>query len=158
MTDTIDADRVRTWIDDELVESVEPMPDEMAAFNLLVEISGMMIHIIRRQPNGPILIGQRIEYGESVRTRIQRLSEPDRDELVARVRESLIQTPGVYGFQDEHGLSVPLSEMRLIFIERRIYPQQADQQRLMDGLIGVWKAMRYLDDLPKLIESVESRG
>ncbi|MEM4781659.1 MAG: DUF2299 family protein [Halalkalicoccus sp.] len=157
MTSQIDAEQVRTWIDNELIESVEPMPDEAAVFNLIVEMSGMMIHIIRRQPNGPILIGQQIEYGENVRTRIQELSEPDRNELVTRVREALMRTPGVYGFQDENGLSVPLSEMQLIFLERRIYPQQADQQRLMDGLVGIWKAMRYLDDLPKLIQHVESR-
>jgi hypothetical protein len=154
MTSPIDVDQIRTWIDTELVETVEPMPDEAAKFNLIIEMSGMVIHVIRRQPHGPLFIGQQIEYEDDVRMQIQDLSQVKEDELVTRIREALMTTPGIYGFQDEHGASVSFSNMRRIFLEYRIYPDQANQQRLMDGLIGIWKAMRYLDDLPRLIEGL----
>lgn len=61
----------------------------------------------------------------------------------------------VYGFQDQARNNVRFEELSRIFLEHRIYPHAADQHVLMTGLIGVWKAMRYLDDIVSLLDSVE---
>lgn len=156
MTEQIDATRIRTWIDDDLVESVNRTPDEMAEFNFTIEMSNILIHIIRRQPDGPLLIGQQIEYGDDIQSRIQGLSEADRSDLIARIRETLTTVPVVYGFHDEQGNNVRFEEMYRIFLEHRIYPDALNQHALMNGLIDVWKAMRYLDDILTLIDSIES--
>ncbi|MFB6129811.1 MAG: DUF2299 family protein [Salinigranum sp.] len=155
MTDPVDADRIRAWIDDELVEGIERYPDEAAEFNYLVDMSQMRIHVVRRRPDGPLIVGQQIEYGESIRTRIGDLSAGARNDLVARIRETLTGIPVVYGFRDANGANVRFDDMSRIFLEHRIYPDSIGQQTLMDGLIDVWKAMRYLDDIVTLIDSVE---
>jgi hypothetical protein len=157
MAKSINAEQVRSWIDDELVEDVDQMPDNAAEFNLTIEISNMLIHVIRRQPEGPLLVGQQIEYGDEIRSRIRGLSETDQNDLVARIRETLTTVPVVYGFHDEHGNNVRFGDMYRIFIEHRIYPDAMDQHTLMSGLVDVWKAMRYLDDIVALIDSVENR-
>lgn len=155
MPDKIDAAQIRTWIDAELVEHIEEVPDADAGFNLAVEMSNIVIHVIRRQPDGPILIGQQIEYGENIRRRIQNLSDADRNALVTRIRETLTAVPVVYGFQDRSGANVRFEEMSHIFLEHRIYPGELTQTSLMNGLVAVWKALRYLDDIVALLDSVE---
>lgn len=155
MDDQITPETIRGWIDDDLVDRAEEYPDEMAEFNFTVGISNLLVHVIRRQPDGPILIGQEIEYGEDIRARIQGLSENSRNELVARVRETLTASPVVYGFHDETGSNVRFEELQRIFIEHRIYPDELSQHTLMNGLIDVWKVLRYVDDIVTLIDAVE---
>jgi len=156
MPSTIDSEQVRTWLDDELVSSVERVPDEAAAFNLAIEVSNLIVHVVRRQPDGPLVVGQQIEYGEEIRSRIQSMEDGDRNELVARIRETLTAAPVVYGFHDEHGNNVRFADVHRILVEQRIYPESATQQALMDALIEVWKTMRYLDDLVTLVDGIEA--
>jgi len=155
MSDPVDAEQVRAWIDDDLVTDVERVPDEVAEFNFTVELSNILVHIIRREPGGPLLVGQQIEYGRQLQSRIKGMDENDRTELLSRIREVLTTTPGVYGFHDERGNNVPFQEVYRIFVEYRIYPDAIDQHVLMSGLVDIWKTMRYLDDIVTLIESVE---
>jgi hypothetical protein len=155
MVDQISETTIRGWLDDELISSVQQMTDSAAEFNLLLEISNLNIHLIRRQSDGPILLGQEISYDNEIKNRIQELSIADRDELVARIRETLTAVPIVYGFTNSEGVNVQFQDMDHIFIESRIYPDELTQGRVMQRLISVWKAMRYLDDLPRLIEAIE---
>ncbi|MFW5896142.1 MAG: DUF2299 family protein, partial [archaeon] len=119
-------------------------------------VSNLIVHVVRRQPDGPLVVGQQIEYGEEIRSRIQSMDEGDRNELVARIRETLTAAPVVYGFHDAQGNNVRFGDVHRILVEHRIYPDGTSQQALMDGLIEVWKTMRYLDDLVTLIDSVEA--
>lgn len=155
MADPVTADRIRTWVDDELVEEIEQVPDEDAAFNLAIEMSNILLHVIRRRPDGPLLLGQEIEYGDDIRARIQGLSATERGELVSRIRETLTGLPVVYGFRNAAGENVPFAEMSHVLIEHRIYPDAIGQNELMRGLVDVWKAVRYLDDIVSLLDSVE---
>ncbi|WP_254532940.1 DUF2299 family protein [Natrinema gelatinilyticum] len=154
MTD-VDPDRIREWIDDDLVEAVEPMTDESAEFNYTIQMSNMILHVIRRRPDGPVHIGQEIEYDEEFRDRIRAMDEADRNDLVARVRETLSSLPVIYGFRGTTGDNVRFVDMKRVFLEYRIYPDGLSQHELMSGLVGVWKAMNYLDTLPQLADSVE---
>ncbi|MFB6160456.1 MAG: DUF2299 family protein [Haloferacaceae archaeon] len=155
MDEPITAERIREWIDDDLVDEVQQVPDEAAEFNLTVEMSNVLVHVIRRDPDGPVLIGQQIEYGEEIRSRIGGLAESERNDLVARIRETLTGVPVVYGFQDERGANVRFGDVHRILLEHRIYPDGLSQDALMTGLVEVWKAMRYLDDIVALLDAVE---
>ncbi|UHQ96279.1 DUF2299 family protein [Natrinema halophilum] len=155
MTEHTDAESIRNWIDDDLVENVDQISDDAAEFNFTVKISNLLIHVIRREPNGPVLIGQQIEYGESIQASINQLSDTQRNKLIARIRETLTAVPVIYGFHDEHDNNVRFGDMHRIFLEHRIYPGEMSQHALMNGLIAVWKTMRYLDDITTLIDSVD---
>lgn len=157
MAEQISETTIREWIDDELVSSIETTPDPEAEFNLLLEMSNLNIHVIRRQPDGPLLVGQEIAYDEGIRSRIQNLSSAARSELVARIRETLTTVPVVYGFTDTNGVNVPFQELGRIFLECRIYPDELSRGCLMARLVDVWKVMRYLDDLVPLIDAVEAQ-
>lgn len=151
----IPADRARDWIDGDLVEDVERVPDEAATYNLVVRMSGIFIHVIKREPGGPLVVGQEMEFDDEIRDRIRGLPEADRGELVARVREALMEAPVVYGFRDDRDRNVAFDDVHHVFVEGRIYPDEATQQRLMDALVGVWKSLRYLDDIWTLMDAVE---
>jgi hypothetical protein len=153
MSDRIDADTIRGWIDEDLVNEVEAVLDPEAEFNFTVEMSNILLHVIRRRRDGPLLIGQQIEYGDEIRSRIQGLSAAERTDLLARVRETLTATPGIYGFHDRQGNNVRFEEVSRILLEYRLYPGAINQDALMTGLVGVWKALRYLDDIVTLIDS-----
>lgn len=157
MSEPVDADQIRRWIDDDLVENVEPVPDEGAEFNFAIEMSNVLVHAIRRQPDGPVIVGQQIEYGDDIKAQIRDLPESDRNELVARIRELLTEVPVIYGFHDEQGNNVRFEDVHQILIEHRIYADELSQHALMNGLVDVWKAMRYLDDIVTLIDSIENR-
>lgn len=156
MTTDPSAEQIRSWLDDELVTGVEEIPDGTAVFNLAVEVSNLVVHVVRRQPDGPLVVGQQIEYGPDIRQRIADMAEADRNELVARVRETLTSAPVVYGFHDEQGVNVRFGEVSRVLVERRLYPDTVTRQSLMDALVEVWKVMRYLDDIVTLIDSIES--
>ena len=155
MSADVTAEQIRAWIDDDLVEAVDTHPDPSAEFNFTVNMSNLLIHVIRRQPDGPVLVGQEIEYGEEIRERIQTMDEGDRDELVARVRETMTEVPVIYGFRNPQGENVVFRDMSRIFLESRIYPDELSQDTLMTRLVDVWKAMRYLDDIVTLMNAVE---
>lgn len=157
MTRDVGPEQIRAWIDDDLVGSVDRMPDEAAEFNYLVDMSNILIHVLRREPGGPVLVGQQIEYDDGIRSRIRSMDEADRHDLVARVRETLTAAPVVYGFHDEHDNNVRFVDVHRVFLEHRIYPDGLSQQSLMAGLVDVWKALRYLDDIVTLIGSVEGK-
>lgn len=57
MAHKLTEEQVRTWIDDDLVEDIESIPDEATEFNLAVEMSNTLLHDIRRRPDGPLLVG-----------------------------------------------------------------------------------------------------
>lgn len=147
--DRADADEVAAWLDRELVE-VERIDDPSAEFNIGIEVSGLVVHVVRRVSDGPLHVGQRIEFGDGVRSGIRELNDPARDELVARIREALMGEPLIYAFQDEHDQNVAFRDVKTILVERRLYGQSS-RQELMDAVITVWKALRYLDDLPRLV-------
>lgn len=155
MTETVTAEQVRSWIDDDLAEDVEPIPDRAAEFNFAIEISNLLVHVIKREPSGPLLIGQQIEYGPDITSRIRNLAEADRNAAVTRIRETLACSPIVYGFLDENGTNVHFAEMSQIFVEQRVYPDGVSQHAVMTALVDVWKAMRYLDDIVSLLDAVE---
>lgn len=155
MARDIQSSQVRAWIDEDLVEEVEEVPDEMAVYNFTVRMSGMFIHVIKRGQEGPLIVGQQIEFDDQIRTRIREMDDASRGELLARIREALMEIPVIYGFQDENDQNVAFEELHHIFLEHRIYPDEADQQAVMDGLVSVWKGLRYLDDIWALMDAVE---
>jgi len=150
-----DPDQVREWLDQDLVEDVERVPDEAAEFNFVIRISGLFVHVVKRQQGGPLIIGQEIEFDDEIQARIRGLSDVEASELVARIREALMETPLIYGFRDENGANVAFRDVHNILLEYRLYAAEANQQSLMQGLIDVWKSLRYLDDIVSLIQSVE---
>jgi hypothetical protein len=157
MTRDVSPEQIRAWIDDDLVGSVDQMPDEAAEFNYMIDMSNIVIHVLRREPGGAVLVGQQIEYDDEIRSRIRSMDESDRNDLVARVRETLTAVPVIYGFHDEHDNNVRFADVHRVLLEHRIYPDGLSQQSLMSGLVDVWKALRYLDDIVTLIGSVERR-
>ena len=60
MVENVDAEQIHRWIDDDLVENVEQVPDEAAEFNYAIEMSNILVHVIRRPPPRPVTIGQQI--------------------------------------------------------------------------------------------------
>lgn len=154
MSNGISKATVREWIDDDLVAGVESITDEHAEFNLIVQLSGMMIHVIQRRDGGPLLVGQQIEFDDEIRQRLGALSPNERAELLGQIRRALMETGVVYGFRNQRGENVSFREMHHVFLERRVYPNSASQQVVMDALIEVWKTLRYLDDMPELIDRV----
>ena len=157
MNNETSVDQIYAWIDEELVDNVNQVPDEEAIFNLAIEMSNIIIHVVRRTPTGPLIVGQQIEYDDQIRSRIQELSRAEKSDLVTRIRETLTSVPGVYGFHDRKGNNVKFEDMHRVFLEHRIYSNTIDQQVLMNSLIDVWKALRYLDDIMALIDSVENQ-
>jgi hypothetical protein len=148
-------ERVHEWIDTDLVEGVDPVTDDHAVFNFLVQMSGVFVHVVRREPGGPLIVGQDLEFDDRIRERIAGMDPAKRGELLGRVREALMAEPVVYGFQNERGESVAFEEVHHVFVERRIYPDAAAESTLMDALVGVWKAIRYLDDVWSLMDAIE---
>jgi len=152
----IDAEQIHEWLDDDLIEDVERVPDEAAEFNFVIRISGLFVHVVKREPGGPLIIGREIEFDDEIKERIRKLSDTEGSELVARIREALMETPLIYGFRDERGANVAFRDVHSVLLEYRLYAAEATQQSLMQGLIDVWKSLRYLDDTPSLIESVKN--
>jgi len=147
------AEQVVSWLDGDLLEA-ERVEDRTAEFNVAARVSGLVVHVVRRVAGGAIQVGQRIEFDEAIREGIRALDGRERDELVARVREALMGTPLVYAFQDENDQNVAFRDVNTMLVERRLYGD-VGPQALMDAVVTVWKALRYLDDLPRLVGVAE---
>jgi hypothetical protein len=66
MCEPVAPEEIRAWIDDDFVENSDWVPDDAAEFNFAVEMSNILVHVIRWQPAGPLLIGQQFGYGEDI--------------------------------------------------------------------------------------------
>jgi len=150
-----DPDQVREWLDQDLVEGVGRVSDEAAEFNFVIRVSGLFVCVTKWQQGGPLIIGQEIEFDDEIQARIRGLSDVEASELIARIREALMETPLIYGFRDENGANIAFRDVHSILLEYRLYSAEANQQSLMQGLMDIWKSLRYLDDIVSLMESVE---
>lgn len=70
-------------------------------------------------------------------------SEASRAALVPT--DKIYPCPLVDGFHDEQGNNVGFAVVHRVLVEHRIHPEPATQQGLMDGLIEVWRTMRFDD-------------
>jgi hypothetical protein len=149
----VSAQQVLSWLDEDLVEA-EEVEDRTAEFNVAARVSGIVVHVVKRKQGGALQVGQRIEFDERIREGIRAMDERERDDVVARVREALMSAPVIYAFQDEADENVAFRDVHSILVERRLYGEPGPQE-LMDAVVDVWKALRYLDDLPRLVGVAE---
>ncbi|NHN48070.1 hypothetical protein G9464_10725 [Halostella sp. JP-L12] len=147
MTQDIDKQTVRNWIDDDLVQRIEDVTDGDEAYNYLVQVSGMNFHIGRVRGTGPISVASTIEFDpETVALLMER--EEKRRDLLTRFERVLTIAPGWYTFLDGAGNpGCNFTEMRSIRLEYRIYPDGASQHALMNGLIDMANALVFLRDV-----------
>lgn len=145
MVDHISAEQVEAWLDDNVVNDVKRGSDEATEFNIRLKLSRLPLHIIKEDTWGPIRIVGKNGF-DTDRTRALITDDDKRRELLASIGPVLAATPGFYTFLDEDDSSCEFAKARFIQLEHRIYPDAASQQALMEGLMGVATAMRYIQN------------
>jgi hypothetical protein len=158
MSADVEFGQVRALVDDAHFESVEQVPDDTAAFNLRLVYSGMPVHVVKPQPGGPLVVGGQVELDEELLSAFRSLSEFDRRQLRARIREQLTPGPALYYFLDETDANVAFENLHHVRIERFVYPDGLTQDALMAAVFAVAKKLFYLQEsIAALVENVESR-
>lgn len=145
MVEHISLEQVERWLDDQVVQEAESLTDEETEFNVQLTLSRLPIHLVQEDKWGPIrLVGKNaFDTEESAAL----LADDDRrGELLSRIGPVLAATPGFYTFLDEEGTSCELAHAESIQLEHRLYPDGTSQQALMEGLMGIATAMRYIQN------------
>ena len=146
MVTHVSAKQVRWWLDDGAVQDVTSHSDEETEFNLQVTLSRLPIHLIKEHESGPIRVVGRSEFDTERSRRLLREDE-SRTELLRQVGPILVSVPGFYTFLDEEGHASEFRNAETLQMEHRIYPEEATQQALMDGLMDMATAMRYVQNV-----------
>jgi hypothetical protein len=146
MTRHVSVDQVRWWLDDSAIQDVTPHEDEATEFNLQVTLSRLPIHLIKERTDGPIRVVGRSAF-DTDRAKAMLDDETSRTELLGQLGPVLATTPGFYTFLDEEGTACELRHAETLQIEHRLYPDEVDQQDLMDSVMAVATGMRYVQNV-----------
>lgn len=146
MTTHVSADQVRWWLDDNAVQDVTPHSQEGIEFNLEVTLSHLPIHLIKEERGGPVRVVGRSAF-DTERTRQLLRQEASRTELLNQLGPVLATTPGFYTFLDEEGRGCELRHTETLQLEHRIYPDEATQQALMNSVMDIATAMRFIQNV-----------
>jgi len=138
-----DKETVISWIDNELVASTRSCEDPNAEYNIQLTQSGWNLSIIRSNGSDVIRIIGRINLDPETLALIL-----DNDRMVRDLRTQLAAvltgSSSLYSYRDGDDQPCSFEDMRTIQFEERIYPDGASQDRVMNGLMGIVKAMTYL--------------
>lgn len=146
MVERITVDQVRAWLDERVISDVQEDTEGEAEYNLQVELSLLPLHVIKEEPTGPLRIVGRTAFDTERTATLVRDPEKRRD-LLTRIGPVLAATPGFYTFLDEEGRRCEFDSVHTIQLEHRIYPEGVSRQSLMDGILAVATAMRYIQNM-----------
>ncbi|ADB59875.1 hypothetical protein Htur_0981 [Haloterrigena turkmenica DSM 5511] len=143
MTRHVSETQIRHWLDETAIRGVTAHADEDTAFNLQIELSRLPVHVIKEEEFGPVRIVGRSGF-DTERTKKLLRDDQRRSELLQYVGPMLAATPGFYTFLDPAGESCQLRRAETVQVEYRLYPENASQQALMDGIMSIATSMRYV--------------
>jgi hypothetical protein len=146
MVERITVDQVRAWLDERVISDVQEDSEGEAEYNLQVELSLLPLHVIKEEPTGPLRIVGRTAFDTERTATLVRDPQKRRD-LLTRIGPVLAATPGFYTFLDEEGRRCEFDSVHTIQLEHRIYPEGVSRQSLMDGILSVATAMRYIQNM-----------
>jgi hypothetical protein len=146
MVERITVDQVRAWLDERVISDVQEDSEGEAEYNLQVELSLLPLHVIKEEPTGPLRIVGRTAFDTERTATLVRDPQKRRD-LLTRIGPVLAATPGFYTFLDEEGRRCEFDSVHTIQLEHRIYPEGVSRQSLMDGILAVATAMRYIQNM-----------
>lgn len=146
MVERITVDQVRAWLDERVISDVQEDSEGEAEYNLQVELSLLPLHVIKEEPTGPLRIVGRTAF-DTERTATLVRDPGKRRDLLTRIGPVLAATPGFYTFLDEEGRRCEFDSVHTIQLEHRIYPEGVSRQSLMDGILAVATAMRYIQNM-----------
>ena len=145
MAEHISEEQVERWLDGKVVQEADRHADDETEFNMQLTLSHLPIHLIKEETWGPIrLVGKNAFDTEESAALLA--DDETRAELLSRIGPVLAATPGFYTFLDEEGSSCELAHAESIQLEHRLYPDGASQQALMEGIMAVATAMRYIQN------------
>lgn len=145
MVGHISYEQVKRWLDEKVVQETTRHSDEGAEFNVELTLSRLPIHLIKEETWGPIRIVGKNAFDTEESAAL--LAEDEtRADLLSRIGPVLAATPGFYTFLDEEGAACELAHAESIQLEHRIYPDGASQQSLMEGIMAIATAMRYVQN------------
>ena len=146
MTTHVSVDQVRWWLDDSAIQDVTAHTDDETEFNLQVTLSRLPIHLIKERKEGPVRVVGRSGF-DTDRAKAMLREEASRTELLSQLGPVLATTPGFYTFLDEEQTACELRHAETLQIEHRLYPDEADQQALMDSVMAIATGMRYVQNV-----------
>lgn len=144
--DHLSLEQVQAWLDERVVIDVEETTGDETEFNLQLELSRLPLHVIKEETWGPLRVVSKTAF-DTERVAAVLDDDEQRRELLARIGPVLAATPGFYTFLDEEGNTCEFADVHSIQIEHRIYSDGASQQALMNALMDIATAVRYIQNL-----------
>jgi hypothetical protein len=155
MTQDIGQSQIRDWLDDDLLEQIERVESREVEYNFRIVLSGLSIHVIKRQQGGPIIITSTVMFSEAG---VSELSDSQQNHLMAQLQTVLTNAPGFYLFKDSDLETVDFEDMEGIEIQHRVYPDEASQHLTMNGIIDVMRVLVYTrDTIANMISNIEQQ-
>ncbi|WP_266077579.1 hypothetical protein [Haladaptatus caseinilyticus] len=157
MVGVIGEEQVIAWLDGKVVNDVQRVTDDETEFNIELRLARLPLHVIKEETRGPIRLVSNTGF-DTERTRNLMESDEDRNELLTRIGPVLAVTPGFYTFLDGEGTSCEFTDAHSIQLEHRIYPDGASRQAMMEGLMSLATAMRYLQNTVTMLLEARQNG
>lgn len=145
-----DPEMIESWIDDELVESIERTDTDEDVFRFSVVFDDEL-ELRQETEGGPLIVEAEYEFRDERRTAL--LADEDLNQTyVTNVVKILTDAPGFYQYFGPDGeVGVRIGNADVVRIHHRIYPDGATQQTLMASLIDIVVAMVSIRDLSDML-------
>lgn len=146
MSTHVSAEQVRWWLDENAIQDVTPHSTEETEFNLRVTHSRLPVHLIPGEKRGPVRVVGRSAFDTERARHLLRDAE-SRTELLDQIGPVLATTPGFYMFLEEDDRACDLRHVETLQLAHRLYPDEASQQALLDGVMAIATGMRYVQNV-----------
>jgi hypothetical protein len=148
----ISKEQVHDWLDEDIlreVEELEPGKDEI--FLLKVVTNDWEMGLTKKREDGPLIITATIGPPPEVRSNLVDMP-PERRNLQMRLELLLTDMPGIFFYETAGGkLTKDLAEMENIVIQKRIYPDGASQNTLMNAILDITSRQNYIRNITDLL-------
>jgi hypothetical protein len=145
MVDHVSSEQVDAWLDGKVVQDTEYVSGDETTYNIQLRLSRIPLHVIKEDTWDPLRLVGKSAF-DTERTAALLDDDARRGELLARIGPVLAATPGFYTFLDSEGTVCEFADVHAVQLEHRLYPDGASQQSLMDGLMGLATAIRYIQN------------
>jgi len=154
----ISKEKINEWLDDEIlldIEEIEPPDDEL--FMIKVVTNNWEIGISKTRDDGPIIISSFLGPPPEVKGHLID-SDFERRNLQMRLELLLTNMPGFFYYVDEKGEPTDkILNMDQIILQKRIYPDGACQNSLMNAILDISARKRYIKNIIDLyMENIDT--
>lgn len=147
MTAKIRSTRIEDWLDEDILETIEEVPDPNVDFNFYVRYMSQPAHVVHPHNEDKIVVNTNYDFSVEFLSNFIDRPDHEKDEFLARLQSILTNSAASYFFlTDDDEPCGYLGEWQKLRLREMIYPDGMNQDRLMNSIFDISETRIFVAD------------